>query len=94
MSPSCKHSWQTTTKKTKQIYFFHIISCWLIQVSPKYVFSNSGWLHKLNVAHILPKLSIIVVTLDLVLGVNYETYDFILRNTLANIPKLKHLMAV
>jgi len=46
------------------------------------------------VAHILPKLSIIVVTLDLVLGVNYETYDFILRNTLANIPKLKHLKAV
>jgi len=41
------------------------------------------------VAHILPKLSIIVVTLDLVLGVNYETYDFILRNTLANIPKTK-----
>jgi len=40
------------------------------------------------VAHILPKLSIIVVTLDLVLGV------FILRNPFANIPKLKHLKAV
>jgi len=31
---------------------------------------------KLNVAHIIPKVSIIIITIDLVLGVHYGTFHY------------------